>query len=217
MTKLISVTITPLNWACCFHLQERLSSYFTFSFLQYSREGSYGLEEFHDDSEQACAKWCNRYTSCKEAIINFEKYSAKQSSIFRAPSNWIFFCRGGKESDWENNRDLWEKFSYSFFLCFFHCHSSLYHLKLIAKILCKEFNDRADHRPVIFLVNMKIQNCTTGKSCRDILQSHDYAVERRGNNQSNASLFNVWTTAVDKIPFSQVYLDTKIDQLASLD
>ena len=73
----------------------------------------------------------------------------------------------------------------------FYCHSSLYHLKLIAKILFKEFNDRADHRPVIFLVNMKIQNCTTGKSCRDILQSHDYAVERRGNNQSNASLFNV--------------------------
>lgn len=119
MTKLISVTITPLNWACCFHLQERLSSYFTFSFLQHSREGSYGLEEFHDDSEQAYARWCNRYTSCKEAIINFEKYSAKQSSIFRALSNWIFFCRGGKESDWENYRDLWEKFSYSFFLCFF--------------------------------------------------------------------------------------------------
>ena len=87
MTKLISVTITPLNWACCFHLQERLSSYFTFSFLQHSKEGSYSLEEFHDDSEQACALWWNRYTSCKEATINFEKYSAKQSSIFSALSN----------------------------------------------------------------------------------------------------------------------------------
>ena len=73
----------------------------------------------------------------------------------------------------------------------FYCHSSLYHLKLMAKILCKEFNDRADHRPIIFLVNMKSQDCTTGKSSRDILQSHDYAVERRGNNQSNASLFMV--------------------------
>ena len=83
-TKIISVTITSLNWACCFHLRERLSSYFTFSFLQYSREGSYGLEEFHDDSEQACALWCNRYTTCKEAIINFEKYSARQSNIFSA-------------------------------------------------------------------------------------------------------------------------------------
>ena len=61
----------------------------------------------------------------------------------------------------------------------------------MAKILCKEFNDRADHRPIIFLVNMKSQDCTTGKSSRDILQSHDYAVERRGNNQSNASLFMV--------------------------
>ena len=101
-TKIISVTITPLNWACCFHLRERLSSYFTFSFLQYSREGSYGLEEFHDDSEQACALWCNRYTTCKEAIINFEKYSARQSNIFSALSNWIFFCRRGKECDWEN-------------------------------------------------------------------------------------------------------------------
>ena len=87
----------------------------------------------------------------------------------------------------------------------------------MAKILCKEFNDRADHRPIIFLVNMKSQDCTTGKSSRDILQSHDYAVERRGNNQSNASLFMVWTTSVNKNPFSQVYLDTKIDQLASLD
>ena len=137
MTKLISVTITPLNWACCFHLQERLSSYFTFSFLQHSREGSYGLEEFHDDFEQACALWWNRYTSCKEATVNFEKYSAKQSSIFSALSNWIFSCCVDKESDWENYRDLWEKFSCSFFLCFFHCHSSLYHLKLIAKFSVK--------------------------------------------------------------------------------
>ena len=48
----------------------------------------------------------------------------------------------------------------------FYCHSSLYHLKLMAKILCKEFNDRADHRPIIFLVNMKSLLVT---SCRAMI------------------------------------------------
>ena len=70
MFKSIWISIILLNFACCCHLHELLSSYFTFSNLKQPREGSQGIGELHADTEVACALRCNRNENCDNAIFH---------------------------------------------------------------------------------------------------------------------------------------------------
>ena len=66
----IRVIVILLSFSCCCHLQEQLSSYFTFSYLKQPREDSHGIRKFQVDTELACALRCSRKNNCDEAIFH---------------------------------------------------------------------------------------------------------------------------------------------------
>ena len=69
MSKTIRITIILLSYTWHCNLQERSSSYLTFSFLKDLNEGSRGIGKFHAESELACTQQCDTDNSCYEALF----------------------------------------------------------------------------------------------------------------------------------------------------
>ena len=79
MATTIRIAFILLTFGCCCHLNEHLSSYFTFSY-QDKPQDSRAIAEFQADTELACALRCNRKKNCDEAVFRraFKKCSLYQ-------------------------------------------------------------------------------------------------------------------------------------------
>lgn len=75
MVRIFRFVIILFSFVSCCHLQERLSSYFTFSYGEKLRVNSHNIVEFYADSELVCALRCSRVEHCDKAI--FQKASKK--------------------------------------------------------------------------------------------------------------------------------------------
>ena len=75
MVRIRRFVIILFSFVTSCHLQERLSSYFTFSYGEKLRVNSHNIVEFYADSELTCALRCSRVEHCDKAI--FQKASKK--------------------------------------------------------------------------------------------------------------------------------------------
>ena len=69
MVRIFRFVIILFSFVSSCHLQERLSSYFTFSYGEKLRVNSHNIVEFYADSELACALRCSRVENCDKAIF----------------------------------------------------------------------------------------------------------------------------------------------------
>ena len=74
MVRIFRFVIILFSFVSSYHPQERLSSYFTFSYGE-KLVNSHNIVEFYADSELACALRCSRVEHCDKAI--FQKASKK--------------------------------------------------------------------------------------------------------------------------------------------
>ncbi|KAL9980372.1 hypothetical protein ACROYT_G008948 [Oculina patagonica] len=69
MTATIRIGVILLSLACCCHLRQLCSSYFTFSSPKQSSKDSDAIAEFKANSELTCALRCSTKGNCDEAIF----------------------------------------------------------------------------------------------------------------------------------------------------
>ena len=80
MVLTIRTVVILLSFACCCHLREFYSSYFTFSVPRGSHEESEVISEFKTQTELACALRCSAKGNCDEATFNRD---SKKCSLYQ--------------------------------------------------------------------------------------------------------------------------------------
>lgn len=80
MVLTIRTVVILLSFACCCHLREFYSSYFTFSVPRGSHEESEAISEFKTQTELACALRCSAKGNCDEATFNRD---SKKCSLYQ--------------------------------------------------------------------------------------------------------------------------------------
>ena len=96
MAMTIRIGIILLSFACCCHLRQFCSSYFTFSpYLKQSSEQFDSIAEFKADTELTCALRCSTKHNCDEAIFNRD---SKKCSLYQKKDKGSIDSHAGKDN-----------------------------------------------------------------------------------------------------------------------